>query len=206
MKVDVFTLAHEVRNPLAIVKGYNSMLNQDNIEKYKDIIDKQINEAIDILDNYLLYNKIVVHKEIMDINVLLSDLYDEFYLYLKDQKIKFEIFLEDDEIFIEADYNKLKQVFANIIKNSIEAKSSLIQISYSIIKSKLVILVKDNGQGIERGNLEKLNSNISFSSKVLGNGIGTMVSKKIIELHNGKIQYDSLNNVGTSVEVILQIN
>ena len=51
MELDIYTLAHEIKNPLSIAKGYLEMSNEGNFRKYKQLIDDNIREALDILDN-----------------------------------------------------------------------------------------------------------------------------------------------------------
>lgn len=204
MKTDIYTLAHEVKNPLCVVKGYLEMLNKENFLKYKEIINNELNESINILDNYLEYKKMIINKEIMDINLLLSDIKRSYQAYLKKQGINLKINLIDDDIYLMGDYNKLKQVFYNIIKNSCEAFSKNIWIDYKIKEDKIIIRVKNDGIKINNENLDKIGTN--YTSKVMGNGIGVNLSKKIIELHGGKIKYKNNFDAGISVIITLLLS
>lgn len=204
MKTDIYTLAHEVKNPLCVVKGYLEMLNKENFERYKEIIENELNESINILDNYLEYKKMIINKEIMDINLLLSDIKRSYQAYLKKQGINLKINLIDDDIYLMGDYNKLKQVFYNIIKNSCEAFSKNIWIDYKIKEDKIAIRIKNDGIKINNENLDKIGTN--YTSKVMGNGIGVNLSKKIIELHGGKIKYKNNFDAGISVIITLLLS
>ena len=113
MKNDIYILAHEIKNPLCVVKGYLEMLNKDNYSKYKGIINNQINDSLSILNDYLEYNRININKEEIDLNLLLLELKDNLREYLKNNNVYLHINFLDDEIYLEADYNKLKQVFYN---------------------------------------------------------------------------------------------
>ena len=201
MKENIYVLAHEIKNPLAIAKGYMEMLNKDNIDEYKVIINEQINSSIEILDNYLEYRKLSINKEEIDINLFLSDIKRGFSNYLNKKNIKLKLSLNDDEIYFKADYNKLKQVFYNIIKNSAEAKSKNIYIKYELFPSKIKIIILNDGEKIE--DINKIGKN--YTSKILGNGIGVNLSKKIIEMHKGKIKYyNNLN--GVCCDIILPLD
>jgi len=204
MKTDIYTLAHEVKNPLCVVKGYLEMLNKDNFLKYKEIINDELNESINILDNYLEYRKMVINKEIMDINLLLSDIKKSYKAYLKKKGINLKINLIDDDIYLMGDYNKLKQVFSNIIKNSCEAFSKNIVIDYQIKVNKIIIRIKNDGLKIMDDNLDKVGTD--YTSKVMGNGIGVNLSKKIIEMHGGKIKYKNNFDAGISVIITLLLS
>ena len=204
MKTDIYTLAHEVKNPLCVVKGYLEMLNKENFERYKEIIEEELNNSINILDNYLEYKKVAINKEIMDINLLLLDIKKSYKDYLKKQGINLKVNLIDDDIYLYADYSKLKQVFYNIIKNSCEAFSKNIIINYEINDKEITICVNNDGIKIEEDKLFKIGTN--YSSKVMGNGIGVNLSKKIIELHNGKIEYKNNLDFGISVYITLLLS
>jgi len=204
MKTDIYTLAHEVKNPLCVVKGYLEMLNENNFFKYKDIIQEELNNSILILDNYLELRKMVVQKEIMDINLLLLDIKKSFVDYLKKQNVILDINIIDDEIYVFGDYNKLRQVFINIIKNAMEAKAKNIVISYKIFENKIIISIKNDGLFMISDDLINVGNN--YSNKVLGNGIGITLSKKIIEEHGGVIEYKNNDDYGVNVLITLLLN
>ncbi len=74
MKNDIYALAHEIRNPLCVVKGYLKMINETNIQKYKAIIENQVNDSLSILNDYLDFNRISLNKEEINLNILLLDI------------------------------------------------------------------------------------------------------------------------------------
>ena len=204
MKNDIYTLAHEIRNPLCVVKGYLEMLNSDNVSKYKKIIQNEVDDSLNILNDYLEYNRLVLDKEEIDLNILLSDLKKNLKDYLRNKGVYLHLETMDDEIYLEADYNKLKQVFKNIIKNSIESKSKNIYISYRIMFGKVTISIKNDGHKIDNDAL--LNIGNFFTNKVGGHGIGTTLSKKIINLHHGKIKYRNNLKKGISIFITLSLS
>ena len=204
MKNDIYTLAHEIRNPLCVVKGYLEMLNENNISKYKTIIENQVNDSLNILNDYLEYSRITLNKEELDLNVLLLDLKKNLKDYLKSNNVYLHLEMIDDDIYLIGDYNKLKQVFHNIIKNSIESKSKNIFISYHIMFGKVTICIKNDGEKIDDRSIFKIGN--YFSSKEGGFGIGTSITKKIINLHNGKIKYRNNKRNGISVYITLSLN
>lgn len=204
MRNDIYTLAHEIRNPLCVVKGYLEMINETNLNKYKEIINNQINDSLNVLNDYLEYNRISLSKEEIDLNILLSDIKNDLNDFLKSKNILLNIDFLDDEVYIQADYNKLKQVFNNIIKNSIESLSKNIEIGYHIMFGKITIRIKNDGQKIDNSSLYKLGNH--FTNKEYGHGIGTSLIKKIISLHNGKIKYQNNKNKGVSVYITLSLS
>ena len=204
MKNDIYTLAHEIRNPLCVVKGYLEMLNENNLVKYKKIIENQVNDSLNVLNSYLEYNQIRLNKEEIDLNILLNEIKKSFKDYLRFNNVFLHIDMIDDDIYLDADYDKLKQVFNNIIKNSVESKSKNIFISYHIMFGKVTICIKNDGYKIDDNVLNKMGN--YFSSKDYGYGIGTTITKKIISLHNGKIKYRNNKKDGISVYITLSLN
>lgn len=204
MKNDIYTLAHEIRNPLCVVKGYLEMLDESNISKYKKIIQNEVNDSLNVLNDYLEYNRISLNKEEMDLNMLLSDLKTNHKDYLKKNNVYLHVEMIDDEIYLEADYNKLKQVFENVIKNSIESHSKNIYIDYHIMFGKVTICIKNDGYKMDEDSLIKIGH--YFSNKEDGNGIGTSITKKIISLHNGRIKYRNNKKNGVSVYITLSLS
>lgn len=202
-KNDLQILAHEIKNPLAVAKGYAEMLNEDNVLKYRKIILDEINSSIEILNNYMEQDKLSLKKEEMDISVLLEDVEKNLADYLERNHVNLKIDYLDDEIYLYADYGKLKQVFYNIIKNSVESNSKNILISYEVSKKKIYITIHNDGEKIDKSILGKIGNN--YSNKILGHGIGTTLSKDIIELHDGSIKYHN-NKDGVSVIITLNLS
>ena len=204
MKNDIYILAHEIRNPLSIAKGYLEMMDETNFFEYKQIIKNQVNDSLSILNDYLEYNRISLNKEEIDLNILLLDLKNNLKDYLKNNNVHLHIEFYDDEIYLQADYNKLKQIFNNIIKNSVESNSKNIEISYRIMFGRVTICIKNDGLKIDNDAIYKIGN--YFTNKEDGNGIGTSLIKKIISMHNGKIKYRNNKNKGVSVYITLTLS
>ena len=121
--------------------------------------------------------------------------------------IKAEFNIPDEDIYIEADYNRLKQVFINLLKNAIEAKDSSkkenkIKISLESDNNFMKIIIEDNGVGMDKDTLNSV-SEMFFTTKKKGSGLGVSLSKEIIEQHGGNIVYNSVKGEGTRVIVTL---
>lgn len=199
---------HEVKNPIAVCKGYIEIINNKNGNKkeYVKIIEQEINESLKIMEDYLMFGRFKVNLEYMDINLLMDEVFNKFSNMTKVDNININFEYNEDEIIILGDYNKLKQVFVNIIKNSIEARkeneSLDINIDLGIKKNEVVVNIEDNGIGIE--SLENV-GNRFYTTKSNGNGLGINFSKTIILLHNGEIKYNSKVNKGTKVTISIPL-
>lgn len=208
----LFKITHEIKNPLAVCKGYLDMFDVNNIEhskKYVPILKDEIDKTLILLKDFLDFTKIKVELELLDINYLLEDVISNLYLLIKDKKIELMNNILDEEIYIDGDYDRLCQVMINLIKNSIEALENIekpkITISSSIKNEYIEIMVSDNGIGIESDNLKRI-SEPFFTTKKQGTGLGVSMSFEIIKAHNGTIKYYSGNKLGTKVVINLPLN
>lgn len=211
LRESLFKISHEIKNPIAVCKGYLDMMNPnkpEQVEKYIPIIKSEIDKTLNILQDFSACNKIKIEHEIIDISVLLEEIVSNFSLLFDSKKIDFIADIPDDEIYINGDYNRLNQVLLNIIKNSIEAKDenkkSYIKLYTETNNKNIKIYIEDNGIGISKENLERVKEPF-FTTKKTGTGLGIVLSNEIITAHKGKINYESEENVGTKVTVTIPI-
>ena len=208
IKESLFKLTHEIKNPLAVIKGYLDMFNIDNKEKslkYLNIIREEANRSLNIITDFLEFNKIKIVKTEIDLNLLLEDVYDSFKIILNRKNIKL-IYndREDEEIYFDGDYERLKQVLINVLKNSVEAikDKGKVEISSNIYKRHIDIIIEDDGIGMSEDTLKQLKT-MFFTTKLNGSGLGVCLSNEIIKAHNGELIYTSKEGVGTKVTIRL---
>ena len=199
----LFKITHEIKNPIAVMKGYLDMFdvnNEKHVIKYIPILKGEVSRVLVLLEDFLSINRININKEIMDVTYLLEEVVDSFEPLLKKKKI--EVMLDEKEYYIFADYNRLKQVFINIIKNSIEAITSngKIEIHVKIQNKYIVIEMIDNGIGMSNEEIEKLNYPF-FTTKQNGTGLGVYLSREIIEKHNGTMKYESDKGMKVTIKL-----
>lgn len=200
VRESLFKITHEIKNPIAVCKGYLDMFDTSNLEhsrKYVPIIKSEIERVLILLKDFLSITKIKVEPDIIDIKMLLEDVVESFIPLINDRKIKIILDFNEDELYILADYNRLSQVFVNLIQNSIEALENIDdgKISISIVENKnnIVIQVLDNGSGISSENIKRMNEPF-FTTKSNGTGLGVYLSTEIVRAHNGSIRYESDQN------------
>ena len=208
IKDALFKLTHEIKNPLAVCKGYLEMIDLDNKEKatkYMSIMKQEINRSLNIISDFVEYNKIKVVKEEIDLNLLLEDVYDSFKILVNASNIKL-IYKEptNEEIYLKGDYERLKQVIINLLKNSLESieKKGKIEIYTNICKKYIDIIVEDNGKGMDSEILSKL-TEMFYTTKENGTGLGVALSNEIVKAHNGKLIYISEQDKGTKATIRL---
>jgi two-component system, sporulation sensor kinase A len=202
-------IAHEVRNPLTAIKGFLQLMEEKSNENkpYFDIIGSEINRIELILSELLALAK---PQEMKVKKVNLEGLIGQVKTLLDTQAImnNIEILTEYRGQLTEiiCDENQIKQVFINLFKNSIEAMSKggtiTVQVS-DYVTGKIKITFKDTGAGIPPHILKRIGEPF-FTTKENGTGLGLMISKQIIENHNGEFHLHS-DSSGTTIEMIFPV-
>ena len=210
IKLSLFKISHEIKNPLAVCRGYLDMMSESNYKNYKKyipIINSEINRTLFLMDDFLDYTKLKINKEDVDIVYLLEEIEEEFKPILKNKNVKYLSNLPDDEIYLNIDYNRMKQVFVNVFKNSIEASKGDEIINLNLVESNnnITITIEDNGEGMSRETLSKIGEAF-YTTKERGTGLGVSLSKEIIKLHGGEMRYTSSIGKGTTVYITLPTN
>ncbi len=203
-------IAHEIRNPMGIIKTISQTLqkeeDQESIVEGLGIIVKEVDRANKVIQTLLNFAR-------PDVNIVekvnTRGLIDEVLIIINKYAINKKIEIVCDfsrEIIIMGDKEKLKQVFINILLNSIQSMENggTIWISTEVGDLGVSISFRDTGTGIKKEDLSKI-FNPFFTTKEQGTGLGLSVSNRIIQDHNGYITIDSVVNEGTLVVIYLPI-
>ncbi|HFJ9451253.1 PAS domain-containing sensor histidine kinase [Bacillus tropicus] len=201
-------VAHEVRNPLTVIKGFIQLfqINKEDQEKYFNLMLSEIERIEAILQEFLSIAKTdEISTEKKNIYQIFKNVVSLMNTKAIMTNIQVELYADSKDIIIECSENQLKQVFINILQNSIEAMPDGGRISIHIKeigKDGIIISVIDKGIGIPEERIKRLGEPF-YSTKEKGTGIGLMLSYKIIESHQGKISIMSEVGVGTTVTIYL---
>lgn len=199
----VKVLAHEIKNPLTICNGYLDMLNNKDLQTrntYLKIIKEEIKRSLLILSEF----SDSLNKEIIDLTYLFEDIKKTLNDLFLENNAEI-ILLDEDELLVEVDYEKLKQVFINILKNALEAKSNnklLVVIKTLEGKDYYIITVIDNGIGMTKEELNNITKKY-YTTKINGTGLGIPYIEDIIKKHQGMVEFHSRKDIGTEVKIIL---
>ncbi|WP_158301812.1 MHYT domain-containing protein [Paenibacillus mesophilus] len=203
-------VAHEIRNPLTSIKGFFHLLRRGmGREDIYEVIDAEIDQIDSIITEFLL---LANHQPEQYKRINLKELVGHVLTLLQAQanmnNIAIETRTAPDLPYILCDENKIKQVFINMIKNAIESMTGEGTITVDLTRKgdkDVLIRIADEGGGISDELRPKLGEPY-YITKVKGTGIGLMVSFKIINEHNGTIEYKHADGAGTTVEVTLPID
>ena len=208
LRTSIYQLAHEIKNPLAVCNGYLDMmprLKEPSQEKYLTIIREEIKRTLSVINDFSFFCKEKkLELEELDLNLLLEDTISTIRSLIEKDKGKI-IFTSREDLYFTGDYVRLKQALMNIMKNAVESvndKQLLLKIKVNNRKKDYEIVIKDNGCGMDKEELQKIYDTY-YTTKRTGTGLGIPYTKEIIELHQGTIQYHSKKNEGTSVTITL---
>jgi PAS domain S-box-containing protein len=212
------SVAHEIKNPLAGIRGGAQLLRQKTDRddaRHLDVIIKETERLDKVVKSYLFIGRKPVFHELN-----IHEVIEEALNVLGPDMLQSRIFLDrmyDPSLpAVRGDEGKLLQAFINIIKNACEAmpKGGTLMIrtkpayEYLVEKKKkvkrrlVVVSFKDTGSGISEDDLEKIFMPF-FTKKKSGSGLGLAISSKIIRDHNGLIKIESAQEKGTSVDIYL---
>jgi len=208
------TVANELRNPLASIElsafHIKRTIKDPRVEGDIGSIKKCLLESDQIINNILLYSKLKTsHLRAVKINSILKESIDEAKISPRRQNISVNVKTDlIKDLSIEADPLQMKEVFNNILNNAYDAfnnNAGIIDVESQVNDSTVSIYIRDNGEGIEKKNLDKV-FNPFFSTKTQGIGLGLAVCQLAIKLHQGSIVIESDKAKGTTVIVTLPID
>jgi len=217
-------LAHEIKNPLTPIQLTIDRLKSKYSEKIEDnekddfsksllIIGKQIKQIENLVNEFSDFAR--MPKPILKDNNLVSLIEDSIILTNEfDKKITISFKMSKSNILLNSDSEQLSRVFFNLIKNSIESIQDKridivdligkIDISIDEYMENIKFIITDNGLGFGKfaDNIKDI-LNPYFTTKKEGTGLGLSIVNKIINDHNGKINFASLNN-GAKIEIVFK--
>ena len=214
-------MAHEIKNPLTPIQltidrlksKYSAYLNDNDKEKFKEnlkIINNQIKQIEKLINDFSDFAR--MPKPTLQNNDLILLINDNVKLLQElDSTINITFKTNDKEIFFNSDKEQLSRVFFNLIKNSIESIHQKLEKVSNIKKNIAIELINENNHisfiiddtGI---GFDNLNENIKdilnpyFTTKEKGTGLGLSIVNKIINDHNGKIEFFSKDD-GAKIKI-----
>ncbi|KJR48456.1 Sporulation kinase [Desulfosporosinus sp. I2] len=189
------SISHEVRNPMTTVKGFLQLLRDKQESKDKEYFDLMIEEldrANCILSEFLSISKNKPTMfELHSINDIVTSTLPlvQADAQANDKLLTVELNNVPD---LQLDIQEIRQLLLNLVRNGLEAMSSggHLRIKTFFTNSEVVLVVSDEGKGIEQGILEKLGTPF-FTTKEQGTGLGLAVCYGIISRHNGRISVET---------------
>lgn len=215
-------LAHELKTPVFSIQGYlltlldggleDPNVNRAFLERASKSTDR-ITGILDDLDQITRMETENLRLEIrsFDIVELLKESFETFELIGKEKKFKLNFEKSFSAKYVQADRNKMGQVFTNLISNAISygKENGELKVSILDIEDRYLLEFKDNGPGIEPHHLSRLFERFyrvekSRNRNEGGSGLGLAIAKHIVESHGQSIQVKSEVGVGTTFVITIE--
>lgn len=206
-------IAHELRNPLSIMKGSLQLMERessfsDEDIKFIKIIKEQIERQNLVIEELLKFAKPSQSNfEAIDLNNVIDSIMSFAGAYLRDSEIKLYRMKSAKAVIVNGDVEKLKQVFLNLILNAVQAmpQGGSLSIEIEEIEGKEVAVhFRDSGKGISESNIETI-FNPYYTTKDEGTGLGLSISYQLVQLHGGTINAKNMDKGGAEFTVTLPI-
>jgi CheY-like chemotaxis protein/nitrogen-specific signal transduction histidine kinase len=220
--VFIANMSHEIRTPLNSIIGFSDILNeliQDDLHRnYLKSIKTSSKSLLTIINDILDISKIEagrpeLHKEAINLEKTVNDIDSIFKTQVKEKGLDWIlIFKSEINAFFEVDEEKIKQIIINLLSNAIKfTEDGYIKFVLLIEKNEkdladIYIDVEDSGIGIKEEDKERIfeiftQAEDQDNKKYGGTGLGLTITKKLTELHNGKISVKSKLKEGSLFSV-----
>jgi signal transduction histidine kinase len=200
---EVKSLVHDLKTPLVTIRGLNSLMlsakGEGKLEEYSDRVENSVSKMSEMISSFLYE----ASRQKLKASELIS--YIRAQLPLEDEKIKFEITMDDGLPDIYVNKIRISRAVINILENAIIVPSrhpyKVIKVSVKPAEKGINIAIEDNGIGIIESNLQQI-WEVGYSTNKTS-GLGLPFAKGIIEANGGTIGIQSQVDVGTTATIFL---
>lgn len=216
-------ISHELKTPLFSIQGYVETLMDGGVEdltvrdKYLERIDKSVERLLNIAKDLDMINqfesgRITLNVSRFDINSLIREIIDLLDLETQRKNSKVQLVTSSNQMFVNADKQKISQVLINLISNAIyyaNRERAKIAIRTNVLKNKILVEVEDNGMGIKPEAVPRIFERFyrvesSRNRNDGGSGLGLAIVKHILEAHQENIFVESVYLEGTKFSFLLK--
>ncbi len=218
--VFISTISHELRTPIALIKGYASTLQRDDVDwdktvvrEYLTIIEEEADRLTELVQDLLTASKIQAERQVtLNMGDVRLDLLAMRAVERFAQTTNHQFHLDFPEEFpvINADEVRLRQVIDNLVGNAIKysPNGSTIMVGGSYNDASIQLYVQDEGPGIPLAEQSRIFDRFyrvdnNLSRKTKGTGLGLYLAKMIVEAHRGTISVDSQPGSGSRFTITL---
>lgn len=218
----VANVSHEFRTPLTVIRGSLEALLDGTVTDDQDVRyyhERMLGETrslerlvADLMElSRLQSGKITMNKEKIHLPLLIADTIDSLQTIADKKQITIQYSSASEIPLIFADYDRIREVIVIFLDNAFKYSpaNTIITVEISLYTDKAVSLkIQDHGYGIPPEDLPYIWDRFYKSDKsrsISGTGLGLAIAKHLIELHNGKVNVQSVIDVGTIIEIILPV-
>jgi len=218
-KEAVEKVIHEIKNPLTPIRLSTQQLRaafEDRSPHFEKMFDRGTRTILSSVENLQqlvsdfshFYRLHAANLAPCELNPILVEICANYAEALPDG-VRLEKDLGPGLPAIRADAAHLKRVFANLVQNGIDAMdggSGVVRVrsEYRAERKRVAVVVEDEGRGMDRDEMDKVFEPY-FTTKVKGTGLGLVITKQIVEEHQGELRMRSRPNRGTKVEILFPV-
>jgi two-component system C4-dicarboxylate transport sensor histidine kinase DctB len=211
------SINHEINQPLTALRSYsqNALSYQERGQEDKtkhnlELIITLVDRLADIVSQFKHFSKkssgIATQVYLQDsINAAISIVKHQ----AQNESVQLRVDLPENKIFILGDDIRLEQVLINLFNNAIQAmtneKNKRLDVSVTLIETKVIIAIKDTGPGILASNLDKIFEPFFTTKERIGLGLGLSISQRIIALMQGLLVVENHNDGGAEFKIVLPL-
>ncbi len=215
-------VSHELKTPLFSIQGYVETLidgaaeNEVIRDKYLQRIGISVERLLTIVTDLDMINRfeageINLNYTKFDVNEVAKEVFELLDLEAEKKNAHFKMIFSQPQTLVEGDRQKITQVLINLVSNAIHysnRQEATIKVTTSVLKSKVLIEVEDNGMGIKQENLPRIFERFyrvetSRNRKDGGSGLGLAIVKHILEAHGENISVESTYLEGSKFSFLL---
>ncbi len=208
-------ITHDMRNHFSAVSGFSDLINRKfygkdpKMDKLLDGLKDSIHLTSSLMNNLFVWSRIQIGKidykpEMFEATKWTQNLIEKFNSILDRKHVQL-INNTKGPVYFYADIDMMAYIVNNIVHNAIKysKKGTNIYFKISDTTSESVILIQDQGKGMSAQEIDRIMSKESWSGSKEGTeiGLGLLITRRLIDYHNGTINIDSERGVGTTVTV-----
>jgi signal transduction histidine kinase len=224
MKDNFISMAsHELRTPVTALRGFAQLAasnfrkgNSSNLAHDLEVIDKSADGIANLVNDMLDVSRIeqkrmTVDMKPVDLTAVTTEVLTQLNVQALEKKLTLN-YQKTTPLIVNADERKLKQVLVNIVGNAIKyTPSGSVSVSHETVGESVKTLVSDTGMGIPAEELPKLFEKFhrvqnEQTKSIRGTGLGLWITKQIIEIMNGKLMVESIQNKGTTMIITFPLS
>ncbi len=224
-------VSHELKTPMTTIKGYTDLLLSDNFGETNELqsqflrtvranVDRMTRLVSDLEDvSRIESGGLSLNSEAVSVQKLVKEVTQSIMTQIesKDQTLTLDIPSNMPELW--GDWTRLVQILSNLLSNAykytpengrilIRADQTIEMNGHNTTKSMIHMVVQDNGLGIGEQDQERIFSKFFRGNddqilKLPGTGLGLNITKNLVELHNGRIWFESKHRQGTEFHIVI---
>ncbi len=195
-------IAHEVKNPLSIIKSSLDILKKDINPSYRttmiEYIDDEVKRLNRLIEDFLLFAKPATPNfRTVDLNQMLHTAINRFCIRIANSDVEIKASIEETPCIAQADPDLLNRAVDNVLKNAFEADENQGTIDIRTLRNEneWSVQIADQGGGVDTNNMEKIFEPF-FTTRSKGTGLGLAFASQVVKSHGGAISARNSDNGG----------